>query len=348
MLKPRVIIADMSEEYISVLQVRFIQEFFEKIELEIITNKEYFWNLFSKPQNVFLLIVSEEMYFPELQKHNLENIFVMTERDSGEKVIDVGVTYLFKYSNIEDLFHEIYNKSKILDVTKKKKATTQIIMVTSATGGSGKTTISMSLSKELTRKRKNVLYVNVARLQYFPIILNKKNETIPSDIYVRLHEPNTAVFEELKKYIAKEDFSFLLPFKAALLSLNIDISVFSEFLISARQHNEYDYIIVDTESTFDENFIKLLDVSNKVIFVSAQTHSGLKYTLQMMNNLNGVEEKALFVCNNLFQGVFKKEELELQVGLEFIEEIQYIENLDEIDMQGIDKIKLHKLVQIIL
>ena len=42
MAKPRVIIADTDEGYISTIQLKFVKEYFDKIELEIITDKEYF------------------------------------------------------------------------------------------------------------------------------------------------------------------------------------------------------------------------------------------------------------------------------------------------------------------
>lgn len=75
MAKPRVIIADTDEGYISTIQLKFVKEYFDKIELEIITDKEYFDELFSKPQKADILIVSEELYDVTLQKHNISNIF---------------------------------------------------------------------------------------------------------------------------------------------------------------------------------------------------------------------------------------------------------------------------------
>ena len=46
MARPRIIIADTDVNYILSLQLKFVEEFFEKIDLEIITDRNYFENMF--------------------------------------------------------------------------------------------------------------------------------------------------------------------------------------------------------------------------------------------------------------------------------------------------------------
>ena len=58
MAKARINIADTDESYIQSIQLKFVEEFFEKIDLEIITDKEYFESLFSVPQRAYIYIVS--------------------------------------------------------------------------------------------------------------------------------------------------------------------------------------------------------------------------------------------------------------------------------------------------
>ena len=50
MAKPRVIIADTDAGYIIPLQLKFAEDFFEKVDLEIITDTDCFESLFSTPQ----------------------------------------------------------------------------------------------------------------------------------------------------------------------------------------------------------------------------------------------------------------------------------------------------------
>ena len=80
MSKPRIIIADTDISYIIPLQQKFIEEYFEKIDLEIISDPSYYELFFSSPQKADVLIVSEELYSTKLQRHNIGNIFLMTEQ----------------------------------------------------------------------------------------------------------------------------------------------------------------------------------------------------------------------------------------------------------------------------
>ena len=46
MAKPRIIIADTDVNYIIPLQLKFVEDFFEMVDVEIITTEEYFETLF--------------------------------------------------------------------------------------------------------------------------------------------------------------------------------------------------------------------------------------------------------------------------------------------------------------
>ena len=75
--------------------LKFVEEFFEKIDIEIITDKDYYQYLFSSPQKADILVVSEELYDISLQRHNLENIFLMTEKYEDDQTGDLSVNRIF-------------------------------------------------------------------------------------------------------------------------------------------------------------------------------------------------------------------------------------------------------------
>ena len=99
MAKPRIMIADTDENYIIPLQLKFIEEFFEKIDLEVVTDPDYFRELFLTPQQVDILIVSEELYEPSIQRHNIAHVFLMTEEYEEDQTADLNVNCIFKYTN---------------------------------------------------------------------------------------------------------------------------------------------------------------------------------------------------------------------------------------------------------
>ena len=93
--KPRVIIADEDADYVAPLQLKFAKDFFEKVELEVITDRAYFDELFSKPQKAEILIISDQWYDQMLQKHNIANIFEMMEQHEEGGTGELNVNKMF-------------------------------------------------------------------------------------------------------------------------------------------------------------------------------------------------------------------------------------------------------------
>lgn len=299
MAKPKVIIADEDANYIIPLQFKFVKDFFNQIDLEIISDKDYFNEFFSRPQNAEILIVSDELYDSSLQKHNISNVFVMMEQFETGGTGELNVNRLFKYTSIKEIFNEIIGKSAgELNIGAVEKKETQIILVTSASGGVGKTTVSMGIAASLTKNYKRVLYINAARLQVFQHMLENPSAITASDIYTKLASENDNLFFEIKHIIRKELFSYLPPFKAALMSLGLNYSVYEKIIMSAKKSGDFDFIIVDADDTFDEEKAALLNISDKVVVVTNQSLAAVLSTNILVANINGVNtDKYIFICN---------------------------------------------------
>lgn len=299
MAKARVIIADEDVSYIVPLQFKFVTDFFNKIDLEIITDRAYFEDYFSKPQNAEILIVSDELYDASIQRHNIQNIFVMMEQYEEGGTCDLNVNQMFKYTSIKEIFNEIIGKSAgALNIATVDKGETQIILVTSAAGGVGKTTVAMGVAACLEQNYKSVLYINAARLQNFQYVLNNSSPITSSDVYATLLNAQDNVYNDIKHIIRKEIFSYLPAFKAALMSLGLDFDIYSKLALSAKKSGEYDFVIIDAESTFDDAKTDLIDLADKVVIITDQSFSSVHSTNLLLSNINGVNsEKYMYICN---------------------------------------------------
>lgn len=299
MPRPRIIIADTDVSYINPLQLKFVEEFFEEIDLELISDKSYFDELFSAPQRADVLVVSEELYDSSLQRHSIGSIFLMTEQYEEGQTGELKVNHIFKYTSIKEIFNEIIGKSEGLQVNGKTKKECQIILVDSACGGTGKTTVALGISLCLTKNYKRVLYINAGRLQSFQRIFNNQTAISDGSVYVQLANATDAIYNDIKHVIRKEQFSYIPPFKATIMSLGISFSVFEKIAQSAKQSNDYDYIVVDTDTVFDETKATLIDIADKVIIVTDQTAAAVYATNIFAANINGINsEKYCFICNN--------------------------------------------------
>jgi len=305
MAKPRVIIADTDVNYVIPLQFKFVEDFFEKVELEIITEENYFNELFSTPQRADILIISENLYDQSVHRHNISHVFLMTEQYEEEQTADLNVNRIFKYTSIKEIFNEITGKSaEVLKTTQSGKQETQVILVYSASGGTGKTTIAMGVSASLTKNYKRVLYINAARLQCFQHMLENSTAITAADVYAKLTNATDNIYSEIKHVIRKELFSYLPPFKASLMSLGLQYSVYEKIILSAKKSGEYDFIIVDADVSFDEEKAAILNIADKVLIITKQTLASVLATNILVSNINGSSaEKYSFICND-----FEKED----------------------------------------
>lgn len=331
MARPRIIIADTDIGYIIPLQLKFVDEFFEKVDIEIITSREYFENLFAVPQKADVLIISEELYDSSIMRHNISHIFLMTEQYEEEETHELKVNRIFKYTSIKEIFNEITGKSAVslggIDSVKKE---TQVVLVYSACGGVGKTTLALGMSACLTKNYKRVLYLNAARLQTFQRLLGNSTPITATDVYAKLGKAGDGIYSDIKHVIRKELFSYVPPFKAALMSLGIEYSIFERIIISAKRSAEYDYIIVDADTTFDEDKAKLINIADRVIIVTTQTIASVYSTNVLVSNINGAgSEKYVFVCND-----FDKDKdnalISPEITLKFSVQ-DYIDHIDHYD-----------------
>ena len=305
MAKPRIIIADTDVNYIIPLQLKFVEDFFEMVDVEIITTEEYFETLFSTPQRADILIVSEELYSQAMQRHNISHIFVMNEQYEEDQTADLNVNHIFKYTSIKEIFNEITGKSAdVLKIKTGTKQETQVVLFYSASGGAGKTTAAIGVSASLTKNYKRVLYINAARLQVFQHMLENHSAITAADVYAKLATADEDIYSSIKHVIRKELFSYVPPFKAALMSLGLKYSVFEKIILSAKRSGEYDFIIVDADVTFDEDKASLLNLSDKVVIITNQSLVSVLATNILATNINGASaDKYIFICND-----FNKEE----------------------------------------
>lgn len=298
MSKPRIIIADEDHSYIVPIQLRFFEEYFEKVDLEIITDAEYFNALFSTPQKVDVLIVSKDLYDSSLRKHNISSIFLMTEQYEEEETGELNVTKIYKYTSIKEIFNEIIGKSN-LTVDSDNKKDPQIVLVYSANGGTGKTTVALGMAASLTQNYKRVLYINASWLQTFQRMFDNQSAISSNDIYSRLAMASDNIYDEIKHVFRKELFTYMPPFKASLMSLGLHYSIYEKIAIGARKSNDFDYIIVDADSEFDDEKASLIDVADKVVIVTKQNAASVYSTIALMANINGdITEKFVFLCND--------------------------------------------------
>lgn len=93
----------------------------------------------------------------------------------------------------------------------------------------------MGVATCLTQDYRRVLYVNASKLNTFQYKLNNNTPINGTDIYSKLLENNKDIYDEIKNVIRKEEFSYLPPFRAALLSLGIKYDIYEKIILGAKK-----------------------------------------------------------------------------------------------------------------
>lgn len=336
MARPRIIIADTDMSYILPLQLKFIEEFFEKIDLEIITDKDYFEKVFATPQTAEILILSEDLYDLSIQKHNLGNVFLMVEKEEEEQTGNLNVTRIFKYTSIKEIFNEILNRAaSALHIEEEKRNIPQIVMVYSASGGAGKTVMSLGLCNSLSKNYKKVLYIDAENIHTFQYLLANTSPISSNDIYTRLARNGEDLYHEIKHVIRTENFSYIPPFKAPLISLGISMEVYLKIISGAKKSLDFDYIVVDVDSVFDEFKGKLMSMADKVLIVTNQSRGSVYKTNRLLAFINGInDEKYMFLCNNFdkdAENMLISPEMQVNFNISL-----YVKNIAEKEMKKLE------------
>lgn len=326
MSKPYVVLADLDANYLVPLEDKLTEELYDQIELEIITQKQYFDLFFSSPKKIDTLIISSYLYSQELHRHNITDIFVLTEDMEDAKSAD-DVTFIFKYSSTKEIFNQVLYKNKeILSVQFSNKET-QVIVVTSAIGGSGKTTVSLALAQSLSRSHKRVLYLSTDMMQSFGFYLQNKG-CLPNDFFRVFSEDDHRIYGAVMPYLRNEGFTYLPPFGRTIQSFGLDFSIYNRLVRAIRAEKEFDYIIIDADLYLDQARAEMINFADKVIVNVLQDEFSTCKTEFLIRNIDcRNSDKFTFVCNK-FRRDINNDYMSSGIGQQFII-TEYIEEVPE-------------------
>lgn len=299
MAKHRVILAELDEEYVFPLELKFLEEMRDDIELEVITDRAYFEEYFEKPKKAEILIVGDELYASTLRQHNINHIFVLCERQDQLTEEYENVQTIYKYTSIKHIYNQVmFSLSGELLGGKSAGKETEVIMVYSAIGGCGKTTVSLGLANCLAQNFKRVLYIDAEYIQNAHYLL-RNQAPLTTDLVRQLHGNEAHPFQKLSHCIRNEGFDYLPPFRASLSALNLDYGFYQRLISEVKATRKYDYIIVDTDCVFDEGKTGLIDMANRLVLIMMQDSYSVMKTDMLLNSMDITEEdKIMYICNH--------------------------------------------------
>lgn len=334
---PVILLADPDAKYLRPLELKFLEELSGKIELVIITDKNYFNEYFSQPKTIGVLLIDEQWYCESLEQHNIGRTFVLTDNHTG-KIGKRTVQYIFKYSSSNEIYKSVLRvmEGRFIEREDIEKET-KVIVVTSASGGVGKTTLSLGIASCLASRLQKVLYIDAEHIHTFQYWFE---DCMPLNdaFYSKIQQSPKGIYEQIKTYIGKQDFYYIPPFKAALVTLGIPMDFYRVLIQEAKESGDYDAIVVDTDSIFDANKAFLMTYSDVLITVLKQTKSSVYATDELLKNIRiNSSDKYLFVCNDFdekeYNALVSVSDRKSFIVNEYIHHIKDYDTLTVDDMQ---------------
>lgn len=300
MKKQVVILADHSyEQYLMTLQLKFVEEKSDEVELVVITDQDYYQEYFSMPRSAGVLIVDSSWYEPDIHRHALAHVFVLGEQSSKSE----QAVFINKYSSAKDIYNEVVSLSPDVFRRSSQQRGTQVVAVSSAMGGIGKTAVALALSKCLADNYQRVLYLDAEEIQNFHFFLSDRSELPPGAVRIFSHA-DAQMLQELTPYLKTDSFSYIPPLSVALSSAGAETAVYLRLIEQAKASGAYDFIVVDSGSVLDDFQSQLYAAADRVLLLTGQDAYSAFQTRRYLENLNHRDvEKYLLVCNRFRKGI---------------------------------------------
>ena len=118
MNKLSIMLVDTDERYLMPIELKFIEELEDKIDIIVISDEGYLKEYFSTPRNIDILVINENLYSYEFEKHNIGNTFILTEKESQVGTENLSLHSIYNYILYFHFYH-LYNLYHLYQVLNK-------------------------------------------------------------------------------------------------------------------------------------------------------------------------------------------------------------------------------------
>ena len=265
MRKISVLIATSNSLYCEKIE-EYIQDMKFPIELNIITEKEYF--ISSNEKNIADIVLVETNFLDNMENpfFTKENVFLLSSKKLSERKC------INPYQKTENFLNEIlWNYGELSGETSfliEKKTEKKLICVYSPCGGSGKTTVSFALA-EYFAQDKNVLYLNFDIFSSTNSIFGETQKGGFSQVLLSLKQnAGNQFLLSVSKNMKRNQKTNILYFTD--LENPFDLEDMKEqelqkMLEQMIEMKDIDIVIADLETSFTARTKKILEFSDIVI-----------------------------------------------------------------------------------
>ncbi len=271
-MKVKLVLLDSNKEYLNRLMSTLSQKYSDKLEVYSFTDMSLVFDIFNTVKaDVFL--ANEEF---DVDVNNLPKDcgFAYIAEDSAAESIKSSRA-VAKYQRVDLFYKEVLGiyaekSSNITAYKSNSNSMTQLVAFTSASGGAGSSLLSVAFSKYAASCGKRVLYISLELLGNTDDYFKGEGRLDFGDVIFAIKSRKVNLSLKLES-IVRQDVSGVYFYSSSDVFLDLleldeeDISVLFKELCDG---GLYDYIVIDTDCSFDERFKAVMELCHKVILIN--------------------------------------------------------------------------------
>ncbi|GAQ19895.1 ParA-like protein [Oceanobacillus picturae] len=271
MKKIRVVILDDNKNYLESLSafMRTSEETNQFI-VTCFTEAANLHTYIQQGQQIDILLISTSLLTEDLQVN--PGTTIMTLEDDEVKGKD-GLNAIYRYQRLNQLISSMlaiyYEHNEVAGRLLSRSKQTRVIASYSTSGGAGKTTVAVNLSKQLALTDAKVFYLNLELFNSTSLYFTSAEDRPSLQIfyYVKAEtEQLRSKLEALKKY---DPYSMVDYFDLEISAdemLEMSEKDVGKLVNGIVETGTYDYVVVDLDSSLHERNIAVLKEADHVIW----------------------------------------------------------------------------------
>lgn len=293
-MKIKVAIIDADENYKNRLLSNFQIKYADKIEVYALSSIDQIESL-NLTGMIDVILIDRTMEIPQ-EKHPGSTLVAYLGETTDIDEMN-GIPVICKFQKIETLYKQIlslYAESATNINMKSKGTSAEVVLFTSAQGGSGTSSAAASYALYHALRNKNVFYLNLEQFGGADVFFTGNGSMSFSDVIYALKTKKSNLFMKLESAMKtdKSGVDFFDISKNAYDMIELKDEEIGRLIQGIMQIKDYDKIIIDHTGSFGARQKMLMrDYATKIVCVSDGSFSGNQKFVRFCDVLKVTEQK---------------------------------------------------------
>ena len=280
MTRINLVIADIDEMYLDNLAGFMFNKYYSTFKIKTFSSRELFIEFLKEKKwnSPDLILLGDEFSIDEeIQKLiDTDSLGLIGIGIQYAQAKNPNMLYIEKYQSAETITEEIVEYYANLNPIFKSRENNEnsyskVISMFSSSGGTGKSTIAVNLSNQLSFLGKRVLYLDLQSLNTTFLYYgdtNKKFDMNFTNLIFSIKENSIDIKNTITNIVIKDDQTNVFFIPPPYFSLEIDeltAEDYEDIIHELKESNIVDYIVIDTETGIKSKNITIFKHSDFII-----------------------------------------------------------------------------------